>query len=367
MQKAAVLERFGEPYTLKRIPQPANPQGQDVLIKVLAASYCHTDAVFASGAMSQTLPLIGCHEFAGEIVSLGAEVSRDLGLAVGSRVGVPGRPYHPCTTCYECTHASEDKLGYSTYCSRAGNLGLTMDGGFQEYCIADSRQVALLPDRMTATQAAPLMCAGFTIWTALHHEKLRHARKIAILGAGGGLGHLGVQFAIHRGLQVLAIDANDKPLELLKRLADRLGSKSDNLHIADAREHDLDFMRSLIGETCTSSSPPSEFGVDAAIFLPESQAAFDLGMKLLKHHGTIVVVSFPDEALRVSAKDLVFRDISLVGTLLGRTHQLREMLTFAQRHGVVADVKTFSLEQINTLVDQYNKGFGGKLVVDMTL
>jgi propanol-preferring alcohol dehydrogenase len=92
--RAAVLEEFNKPYQLRRVETPRTPEGHDVLVRVLGASYCHTDAVFASGAMSQELPRVGCHEFAGHIVALGPQVSSEaLQLAVGSMVGVPGCPY----------------------------------------------------------------------------------------------------------------------------------------------------------------------------------------------------------------------------------------------------------------------------------
>lgn len=364
--QAAVLEQFGQPYVLKQIPRPTPPKSHDILIKVLAASYCHTDAVFASGALSKDLPRVGCHEFAGEVVSLGADVSASLNLSPGARVGVPGRAYNPCTTCYECTHSEKDPMGYSPFCPHAGNLGLTKDGGFQEYCLVDSRQVTKIPDGLPATQVAPLMCAGLTVWAALHHEKLSQAKKIAILGAGGGLGHLGVQFAAHLGFSVLAIDANDSSLDFLRGIKEQLGPAGDKVHVADIRETSIQSMQAMMGEA-RDDLPPTELGLDAAIILPESQAAFDSGMKLLKNHGTMVIVSFPEKGFHFSAHDLVFRDITLVGSLVGRNYQLSEMLSFCGKHGISAAVRTFPFSQINALVEEYHKGVSGKLVIDMDL
>ncbi|RSL78722.1 hypothetical protein CEP51_007966 [Fusarium floridanum] len=361
-QTAAVVERFGEPYILKQIPRPETPEGLDLLIKVLAASYCHTDAVFASGLLSQDLPRIGCHEFAGEVVAVGPEVR---GIAVGQRVGVPGRAYHPCGSCYECTNPGQDEMGYSPYCPHAGNLGLTRDGGFQEYCLVDSRQIAPLPETLHATQAAPLMCAGLTIWSALQHEKVRKAQRVAIIGAGGGLGHIGVQFAAYLGKDVLAIDAADQALHLVRQVKADLGEAGKRVHISDARSEDPETMKAL-GKSVAGVAP-TEIGLDAVILLPESQRAFDMGMKLLRNHGTMVVVSFPKDKLAVSAHDLVFRDISVVGSLVGRNHQLREMLDFVVKHQVQVQVKTYPFGRLNELEEQSHQGEGGKLVIDMTL
>lgn len=364
---AAVVEQFNQPYALKHIPRPGDPQGHDLLIKVLAASYCHTDAVFAAGGMFQDLPRVGCHEFAGEIVAAGPDVAAaDDGLAVGTRVGVPGRAYHPCGSCYECSHPGKDRPGYSPYCPKAFNLGLTRDGGFQEYCLVDSRQVAPLPDGLAAVQAAPLMCAGVTIWSALQHEKVRGARTVAILGAGGGLGHLGVQFAAHLGMEVLAVDADDAAIGLLERVKSGLGPAGASVHVVDGRKGSVKDMKALVQGDVAPGTPDSEVGLDAAILLPESQAAFDQGMALLRNHGVMVVVSFPKKKLEVSAGDLVFRDISLVGSLVGRNHQIREMLQFAQKHEVKAEVQAYKFEDINQLVQDSHKGGSGKLVVDMT-
>ncbi|POS79018.1 hypothetical protein DHEL01_v202594 [Diaporthe helianthi] len=365
---AAVVEQFGQPYALKRIPRPADPQGHDLLIKVHAASYCHTDAVFATGGMFQDLPRVGCHEFAGEVVATGPDVADGYdGLEVGTRVGVPGRAYHPCGSCYECTHPGHDRPGYSPYCPRAFNLGLTHDGGFQEYCLVDSRQVAPLPDGLSAVHAAPLMCAGITIWAALHHDKVREARRVAILGAGGGLGHLGVQFAAHLGKEVLAVDANDDALALLERVRSRLGTAGASVHIVDGRKASVKDAQALVLGEVAPGTPEGEVGLDAAIMLPESQAAFDQGMALLRNHGTMMVVSFPKKKLEVSAADLVFRDISVVGSLVGRNHQIREMLQFVRKHVVQAEVQAYKFGDLNQLVQDSHKGGAGKLVVDMTL
>ncbi|KAB8228885.1 chaperonin 10-like protein [Aspergillus alliaceus] len=163
--RAQVLKAFNTPYVLKTLLKLAEPTGQDILVNVKAASYCHTDAVFASGAMWQDLPRVGSHEFAGEIVAMGPDVPPELGLKVGAGVGVPGRAFHPCGSCYQCNNNDGDPDKYGVYCTKAGNLGLSRDGGFQEFCITDSRQVAPIPSNMTAVETAPLMCAGLTIWS----------------------------------------------------------------------------------------------------------------------------------------------------------------------------------------------------------
>lgn len=114
--RAQVLEKFNEPYVFKDIPKAPDPTGQDILIHVKAASYCHTDAVFASGVMYQDLPRVGSHESSGVIAALGPDVSPELGLKVGQLLGVPGRAYRPCGKCYECRNTDGDPEGYGVWC-----------------------------------------------------------------------------------------------------------------------------------------------------------------------------------------------------------------------------------------------------------
>jgi propanol-preferring alcohol dehydrogenase len=231
----------------------------------------------------------------------------------------------------------------------------------------DGRQVVPLPDSLPATQAAPMMCAGLTIWAALQHEKIRSAAKIAILGAGGGLGHLGVQFAAHLGMEVLAVDVADQAISLLKHIRSDLGEAGKLVTVVDAQRSPPDHIKALAQGDNPASAPTTELGVDAVLMLPASQNALDLGLSILRNHGTMMVLSFPKDKLRISASDLVFRDINFVGSLVGRNHHLREMIEFAATHQIKAEVKPVRFIDINAMVDESRKGFAGKLVIDMTL
>ena len=175
----------------------------------------------------------------------------------------------------------------------------------------------------------------------------------------GGLGHLGLQYAQAFGLRCLGVESADGPLELAKSL-------NTGARIADARLEDaVELVRQMGAEDCKSDT--QEQGVDASIILPESQRAFDYGMKLIKSHGKCVVVSFPEDGFHISARDVVFRDISIIGSLVGSNKILREMLDFSARNNIRAVTKSFSLQNLNSLVAEYHKGGGGKLVLDMAL
>jgi D-arabinose 1-dehydrogenase-like Zn-dependent alcohol dehydrogenase len=361
------LEAFQKPYVLRTVPLPKPSTPNDILIKVDAASYCHTDFVLAEGQMPpfpNSFPHISCHEFAGTVLSHSSSPSsKASAFSPGDRVGVPGRAFHACEACFECRGSkdpvSQDEKGYSVYCAHAENNGISRDGGFAEYAVVDARQLAPIPNAMTAAETAPLMCAGITIYAALKRCQLHPGERVALMGAGGGLGHLGLQYATMMGYKVLGVDAADGPLKLARSL-------NTGARIIDARsDKAADIVQQFGAED--GNQDTGEMGVDAVIILPESQAAFDYGMTLLKTHGKCVVVSFPEKGFHISARDVVFRDISIIGSLVGSNKMLREMLDFSAEYGVRAVAKSYSLSKLNDLVEEYHKGGGGKLVIDMAL
>ncbi|GAP90940.2 putative alcohol dehydrogenase [Rosellinia necatrix] len=371
--KAQFLDAFNTPYVLRTVPLPTldpSSSPHDLLVRVDAASYCHTDAVVAAGQMPPNprgFPHIGCHEFAGTIVALSpnSPSSPSPAFKIGDRVGVPGRAFHPCGVCAECARGPTpsdphaDPPGYSAYCARARSNGLDRAGGFAQYAVVDGRQVAPLPDGMGAADAATLMCAGVTIYSALVRCGVGPGGRVGIVGCGGGLGHLGLQFAAAMGLRALGVDHGDAPLALARALG-------TGARVVDARaEAADDVARSLGAED--GRAERAEMGLDAVVVLPESQAAFDYGVGLLRNRGRCVVVSFPRAGFRFSCDDVVFRGISIVGSLVGSNTLLRETVRLAAEHGVRAVMRTFPLAGLNELVEEYHKGLGGKLVVDMAL
>jgi D-arabinose 1-dehydrogenase-like Zn-dependent alcohol dehydrogenase len=235
--RAHVLEQYETPYRIRELPIPTINDPNDLLVKVDAAPYCHTDAVLALGKMHPPpLPHVGCHEFAGTVVRI---AEQPYGLKVGDRVAVPGRGYHVCGTCVECRNPSGpllDDPGYSVYCPNSeGSLGIgAKPGGFQEYVAVDSRQVALIPAGMTAIEVAPLMCAGLTIYAVLKKSELEPGQRVGIVGCGGGLGHLGLQFATRMGLKTTGVDVAPPALELAKGL--RTGATIINASTESAQD-----------------------------------------------------------------------------------------------------------------------------------
>lgn len=365
--RAQFLDAFKKPYTLRSVPLPRPTTPHDILIKVDAASYCHTDYVLAQGEMAPLpgrFPHVGCHEFAGTVVShFGSPSAQASEFKPGDKVGVPGRAFHACGNCFECQGSKDpvahDDNGYSVHCLEAQNNGLSKDGGFAEYAVVDARQITPIPDSISPAETAPLMCAGITIYAALKRAKLQPGDRVGIMGCGGGLGHLGLQYAVKMGYNVLGVDAADGPLELAKSL-------NTGARLVDARsEKAAEIVQQLGAED--GKKYTGEMGLDAVIILPESQQGFDYAMALLKTHGKCVIVSFPEKGFHISSRDIVFRDISIIGSLVGSNRMLREMLQFSAEHNIRAVSQSFALTKLNDLVEEYHKGGGGKLVVDMSL
>ncbi|ORY03753.1 alcohol dehydrogenase [Clohesyomyces aquaticus] len=362
--KAWVIEEFNTPYRLQELPLPTIDDPNDILIRVEACSYCHTDAIVAAGTITPPkLPFIGCHEFAGKVVALPAGQESCHGYKLGDRVAVSGRGNHVCGKCRECTNSTEtlpDPPGYSVYCSLSGiGLGCDRPGGFREYAIVDARQVGQIPEGLSPVDVAPLMCAGLTMYAALVKCDLRPGARVGIMGCGGGLGHLGLQFATKMGFKTTGVDVSPRALQLSRELdtgADIVDAT--NVTAADARKK----MGSEDGW-----SLPSEMGLDAVLILPDTQKAFDYGVELVRDGGRVVVLSFPLEGYRISSRDLVLRRVRFEGSLIGSNRAMNDMFDFCLKHHVRAKITKYPFAKLNGLVDDYNSGQPGKLVIDMEL
>ncbi|EED16999.1 glycoprotease family protein, putative [Talaromyces stipitatus ATCC 10500] len=361
--KAQIIHAFDTPYRFEDIPAPNPPQKFELLIQVGAASYCHTDTIFASGRFGGNLPMVSSHEFAGTIVALGPDVSQFnntnkgnmANLEIGTRVGVAPRPFNPCGKCWECHNAPEDQKSagdgtkFSLRCPQASTLGINVHGGFAEYAIVDCRQVVTLPDSISFVDAAPLMCAGYTIFSAFKKGDFKPGSRIGIVGCGGGLGHVGLQFGVSLGYQMVGIEVQDGPLQLAKDLG--TGAK-----IFDARISQPDDVIDAIDGGVVKD--PHERGVDAVMILPETQKALDYGMKILRYRGTCMMISTPAEGFHVSSHDVVLRDIKIIGVLPGRRAWLQEMFEVVAEKGIRPVSKKYALSQVNELVKDCEKGQG---------
>lgn len=163
----------------------------------------------SAGIMGTSLPCIASHEGCGKVVVTGSSVTE---FQKGDRV-MAGLPMHRCGRCPDCLGPEELKH----YCPNIdGYVGVTLDGAFAEYMVVDARESSVIPAGVSYETAAPMACAGITIWGGLVRAGLKAGDTVALVGAGGGLGHLGCQFAKAMGFRVVGIDARDEGLELAR-------------------------------------------------------------------------------------------------------------------------------------------------------
>src|SRR6202045_442929 len=203
--KAAILREFKAPLTIEEVETP-KLEPQEVLIEVEACGVCHSDLHVAEGDWPQIVPitkkpLILGHEIAGRVVEKGAEVHE---LEVGDRVGVPWVHW----TCGECEFCRE---GNENLCVKQQITGVTVDGGYAEFVKAPASHAVKIPEGLSSVEAAPLFCAGVTVYRALKRAKIVQGQTLAVIGVGG-LGHLAVQIGQGLGAIVTAIDISDEKL-----------------------------------------------------------------------------------------------------------------------------------------------------------
>jgi D-arabinose 1-dehydrogenase-like Zn-dependent alcohol dehydrogenase len=191
--RAVQVSRPGGPFELVERPIP-EPGPGTVRLRVEACGICHSDSIAKEGHMPVAYPRVPGHEVAGVVDALGAGVT---GWSVGQRAGVGWHGGY-CGVCGPCRH------GDFFACVTGQITGLTGDGGYADYLIAPVSALAAIPAELTAAEAAPLLCAGITTFNALRNAGARAGDLVAVLGLGG-LGHLGVQFAVKMGLRVVAI------------------------------------------------------------------------------------------------------------------------------------------------------------------
>src|SRR3984885_6402704 len=209
--KAAILNNFKQPLSIEEVARP-HPEAAEVLIQVEACGVCHSDLHLADGDWTQLAgivkrPLILGHEIAGHVVEKGEAV---LDLQTGDRVGVPWMHWS-CGQCEFCREGNEN------LCSRQKITGVTVDGGYAEFVKAPATHALKIPDDLSAVEAAPLFCAGVTVYRALKGAGIVPGQRLAVFGIGG-LGHLAVQFGRALGAEVTAIDISPEKLELARTL-----------------------------------------------------------------------------------------------------------------------------------------------------
>ncbi|MCY1140838.1 NAD(P)-dependent alcohol dehydrogenase [Actinoplanes sp. Pm04-4] len=304
----------------------AGPLGRlEVDVRVTHCGVCHSDLGLIDDEFGQArYPVVAGHEAVGVVEAVGADVD-PADLPVGTRVGV-GAIAGSCFRCEWCLR------GQHQFCPERDDTVLRGSrGGFAEYVRAsDWRHVYPIPDAIGSAEAAPMLCAGTTVFAQLVRHKLSPTDRVAVVGVGG-LGHLALQFAAAWGCHVTAISSS----RAKEDDASRFGAAEVIVGGAfDGHEQEFDFILS----TVSADLPWDEY------------------LGLLKPAGVLSVVGVPPGKIEVGAMALLPQAKTLVGGVPGSVDDTRMMLAFAARHGVRPVVETFAMAESAAALDRVRKG-----------
>lgn len=343
--RAAVVKDFNKGYEVRDVDVPADLGRNDVLVKIAAAGYCHTDLQVMQGvyASDGAKPgLIGSHEPVGIVVKTGTHAGNS-NIHVGDRVGSINT-YNFCGTCNACKHQGQQLCENLT-----GMLGLTINGGFAQYMKADARVVAKIPESIPWAEAAPLFCAGATTYGAILAADVKPGQWIAMVGIGG-LGHLGVQYAKAMGCKVIAIDNRKEGIETANLVPAHL--RPDKTFIVDSE----DTLKCVIRDL-QSSFYDTNPGVDRVIINAEARQLVEFSQQFLRKGGVIVDVGLPSETcLQVDPFKLSFKEQTIKGRLICTPEQSQDMINLHAEKGCKTHIeKTYGVEEINEMFDHYQR------------
>jgi uncharacterized zinc-type alcohol dehydrogenase-like protein len=296
----------------------------DVAFDIHFAGICHSDIHTVRGEWGQAnYPVVPGHEIAGIVTGVGAEVTK---FNLGDRVGV-GCFVDSCRECPSCLAGEEQ------YCTNPGMVGTynstgrdgePTQGGYSGAIVVDENYVLRVPDSVPLEAAAPLLCAGITLYSPLRHWNAGPGTRVAVVGLGG-LGHMGVKLAHAMGAKVTVLSQS------LKKMEDGLRLGADEYY---------------------ATPDPATFTMLAGSFdliLNTVSANLDLGayLGLLDVNGTLVELGMPEHSMEVPVVPVVSKRRSLSGSMIGGIAETQEMLDFCAEHDVRPEIEVIAPDYIN--------------------
>jgi propanol-preferring alcohol dehydrogenase len=335
--KAAILADFGQPLSIEDVPTP-EPDADEVLIQVEACGVCHSDLHIQHGdtpafkAITKPRLVLG-HEVVGRVVKKGAAVTS---LQLGERVGVPWQHW----TCGQCDPCRE---GHENLCRKTVITGLMVDGGYAQFMRAKATHALPVPEGLSPEQAAPLFCAGLTVWRAAKNAQVRAGQRVGVFGVGG-LGHLAVQVVKAQGAVPIGFDLAADKLQLARELG--------AVEAYDVTAPDL------------TKAVRAAGGLHVAIVTSAAKAAYDTALRCLRPGGTLAVVGLPPEPLSFLPLALVGSEIRIVAASVGTRDDMREVLALAAAGQLHCEVDSVPLADVNDVLERMTRGsIRGRMVL----
>jgi uncharacterized zinc-type alcohol dehydrogenase-like protein len=316
---------------------------EDVAIRISYSGICHSDLHMVRNDWGMSLyPMVPGHEIVGTVTAVGSRVGK---YKVGDRVAV-GCLVDSDLSCDQC------KAGQEQFCATGATLtysgidrqdGSVTYGGYSQQIVVREEFVCRLPDSLDISKAAPLLCAGITTYSPLRKFGVGPGQKVGIAGLGG-LGHMGVKFAVAMGADVTMITTSPRKGQ-------------------DARElgaHDV--LLSTDSDAMASAANSFDFILNT---IPVSHEVGPY-LNLLKPNGTMVVVGAIDNLPGLHGGQLVMRNRAIAGSLIGGLPETQEMLDFCGQHGIHPEVETIRIDEVNEAWERMEKGdVRYRFVIDM--
>ena len=310
------------PYTFER----RAPGDNDVDIEIQYCGICHTDIhqVNNEWGGSSTYPMVPGHEITGTVTGVGPKVTR---YRVGDRVGV-GCFVDSCRKCGPCLKGLEQYCVEGptlTYNSIERDGQTRTQGGYSNKIVVDENYLLHIPDNLPMDRAAPLLCAGITMYSPLKHWKAGPGKKVAIVGLGG-LGHMGVKIAHALGAEVSVLSHSNRKQDEAKRMgADRFYATSS----------DSNSFKELKGY------------FDLIINTLSVEIDWNRYLNLLALDGTMVVVGIAEKSTPLGAASLINARRSLAGSVIGGIRETQEMLDFCAKNNIASDIELIPIQEVN--------------------
>jgi uncharacterized zinc-type alcohol dehydrogenase-like protein len=326
------------PYSFER----REPKEYDVLIDIKYCGICHTDIHQVNNEWgSSTYPMVPGHEIVGSVSKVGSKVTK---YKIGDRVGI-GCFVDSCRTCTPCNNGLEQYCtnGMVTTYNGVEKDGTPTQGGYSSKITVDENYVLKIPDNIPLDKAAPLLCAGITLYSPLKHWKAGPGKKIAIIGLGG-LGHMGVKISHALGAEVTVLSHS------LRKLQDGKKMGATNFY---------------------ATSDPETFAKLQGYFdliISTVSTDFDLNqfLNLLTLDGTMIQVGLPEKETTMNFASLIGNRRSLSGSLIGGIKETQEMLNFCSRNNIASDIEIISIQQIGEAYKRIlNSDVKYRFVIDM--
>jgi len=341
-QWAQVIESTGGPIEYKKIPV-AKPGADEVLVNIKYSGVCHTDLHAWKGdwPLGTKLPLVGGHEGAGIVVAKG-DLVKDI--EIGDYAGIKWIN-GSCLQCSYCQRSDEQ------LCANATMSGYTVDGTFQQYAVAKAAIVARIPKECDLESISPILCAGITVYRGLKESGAKAGDSVAIVGAGGGLGSIALQYAKAMGLHAIAIDGGEEKNKLCKKLG------------ATAF---VDFMKSKDIVADVKAATPDGQGPAAALLVAVQEKPFQQAAQYVRSKGVVVCIGLPADAkISNPVFDTVIRMITFKGSYVGNRADTAEAIDFFRRGLITVPFKTVGLSELKDVYDLMEAGkIAGRYVLD---